>query len=165
MPYPSGFNDFDLRYKLRIMLYPDAPGSRAIYGGAMKRSGILNGQLAGALARLGHTDLIVVCDVGLPIPPGPEVVDLAFSFGIPQFEPILTGLLDELVIEAATAATEIATQNPECYQFLRSRLASLRYVSHEDLKRMTQQARLVVRTGEATPFANVILQCGVPFSP
>jgi D-ribose pyranose/furanose isomerase RbsD len=45
----------------------------------MKRGGILNAQLAGALARLGHTDTLVVCDAGLPIPPGSEVVDLAVT--------------------------------------------------------------------------------------
>ena len=36
----------------------------------MRRGGILNAQLAGALAQLGHTDTLVVCDAGLPIPPG-----------------------------------------------------------------------------------------------
>ena len=50
----------------------------------MKRSGIINGRLAGSLASLGHTDHVVVCDAGLPIPPGPEVVDLALRFGVPQ---------------------------------------------------------------------------------
>jgi D-ribose pyranase len=51
----------------------------------MRCGGLLNAQLAGALARLGHTDTLVVCDAGLPIPHGPETVDLAFQFGIPAF--------------------------------------------------------------------------------
>jgi D-ribose pyranase len=49
----------------------------------------------------------VVCDAGLPIPPGPEVVDLAFRFGVPTFETVLSGLLEELVVEGATAAEEV----------------------------------------------------------
>jgi D-ribose pyranase len=73
----------------------------------VKRSGIINSNLAGYLARLGHTDLVVVCDAGLPIPPGPAVVDLAFRFGVPSFETVLLGLLEELEIEGATAAEEI----------------------------------------------------------
>ncbi len=59
----------------------------------MKRDGVLNAQLAGALARVGHTDTVAVCDAGLPIPPGPQVVDLAFQLGVPDFETILLGLL------------------------------------------------------------------------
>ena len=60
----------------------------------MKRDGIINAQLAYEIARLGHTDLVVVCDAGLPIPEGPAVVDLAFCLGVPSFGTVLSGLLD-----------------------------------------------------------------------
>ena len=129
----------------------------------MKRDGILNGQLAGALARLGHTDTVVVCDAGLPIPPGPEVVDLAFRFGVPAFETVLLGLLEELVIEGAAAAEEVKSNNPVCHELLISQFPQIGLVPHEELKLMVGGARLVVRTGEATPYSNVILRCGVPF--
>ena len=128
----------------------------------MKRDGLINAELAAALASLGHTDLIVVCDAGLPIPPGPAVVDLAFRFGVPTFETVLTGLLDELVIEGATAAEEVE-RNPRTYELLKTRLPHLGLVPHEELKRIVARAKLVVRTGEATPYSNVILRCGVPF--
>lgn len=129
----------------------------------MKRDGIINAQLAGGLARLGHTDSLVICDAGLPIPPGPEVVDLAFRFGVPGFETVLTGLLEELVVEGATAAEEVEDQSPDMHQLLRSRFPELELVSHEELKRRVAGAKLVIRTGEATPYSNVILRCGVPF--
>jgi D-ribose pyranase len=128
----------------------------------MKREGIINARLAGALAGLGHTDHVVVCDAGLPIPPGPEVVDLAFRFGVPSFETVLSGLLEELVVEGATAAEEVE-RNPSSYEFLTTRLPDLGFVPHEELKRMLPGAKLVIRTGEATPYSNVILRCGVPF--
>jgi D-ribose pyranase len=128
----------------------------------MKRDGIINAELAGALAALGHTDLVVVCDAGLPIPPGPSVADLAFRFGVPSFETVLTGLLEELVIEGATAAEEVE-RNPRSYELLKTRLPDLGLVPHEELKRIVARAKLVVRTGEATPYSNVILRCGVPF--
>lgn len=129
----------------------------------MKKNGILNAQLAYSIARLGHTDLLVVCDAGLPIPSGPEVVDLAFQLGVPSFEVVLLGLLDELVIESATAAWEVEEQNSVICELLKSRFPDLDLTSHEDFKRLTARAKLVVRTGEATPYSNVILRCGVPF--
>jgi D-ribose pyranase len=129
----------------------------------MRRGGILNAQLAGALARLGHTDTLVVCDAGLPIPPVPEVVDLAFKLGVPAFETVLSGILEELVIEDAIAAEEIETQNPRSHDLVKAPLPDLRLVPHEELKRMVAGAKLVVRTGEATPYSNVVLSCGVPF--
>ena len=128
----------------------------------MKRGGIINAPLAGALAALGHTDLVVVCDAGLPIPSGPEVIDLAFRFGVPPFETVLSGLLEELVIEGATAAEEVE-ETPGVQELLRSRFPGLELVPHERLKQMASGAKLVVRTGEATPYSNVILRCGVPF--
>jgi D-ribose pyranase len=57
----------------------------------MKRGVIINANLAGAIGRLGHTDLVVASDAGQPIPPGPAVVDLAFQFGVPAFETVLSG--------------------------------------------------------------------------
>ncbi len=128
----------------------------------MRRGGIINANLLGAMGRLGHTDLVVVCDAGLPIPPGPAVVDLAFRFGVPSFEEVLTGLLDELLIEGAIAAEEVE-ENPATRELLRSRFPDLGLISHEELKRMVAGAKLVVRTGEATPYSNVMLRCGVPF--
>ena len=128
----------------------------------MKREGIINARLAGALAGLGHTDHVMVCDAGLPIPPGPEVVDLAFRYGVPSFEVVLSGLLEELVVEGATAAEE-AERNPRSYELLTRSLPDLGFVPHEQLKRMVAGAKLVIRTGEATPYSNVILRCGVPF--
>jgi D-ribose pyranase len=128
----------------------------------MKREGIINASLLGYMGRLGHTDLLVVCDAGLPIPSGPAVVDLAFRFGVPAFEEVLSGLLEELVIEGAIAAEEV-NQNRVTEQLLKSRFPDLGLVWHEELKRMVAGAKLVVRTGEATPYSNVILRCGVPF--
>ncbi len=129
----------------------------------MKRGDIINARLAGELARLGHTDLVVVCDAGLPIPPGPAVADLAFRLGVPRFETVLSGLLEELVVEGATAAEE-TRENPEVAGVLRDLLPDLGLVPHHELKRMSANAKLVVRTGEATPpYANVILRCGVAF--
>ncbi|MEU2599754.1 D-ribose pyranase [Streptomyces hirsutus] len=129
----------------------------------MRKGGILNRHLGGALAELGHTDRVLVCDAGMPIPDGPRVVDLAFRAGVPSFAEVLEGLLAELVIEGATAATEIRQANPAAADLLAGHFPALDLVPHERLKELTAGARLVVRTGEARPYANVLLRCGVFF--
>ncbi|MEU0779989.1 D-ribose pyranase [Streptomyces sp. NPDC006173] len=129
----------------------------------MKRAGILNRHLAGALAELGHGDGVLVCDAGMPIPAGPRVVDLAFRAGVPSFAEVLDGLLAELVVEGGTAAREVREANPAAAELLEARVPGLELVGHEELKSLSAGARLVVRTGEARPYANVLLRCGVFF--
>ncbi|MCK8431530.1 D-ribose pyranase [Streptomyces sp. D2-8] len=129
----------------------------------MKKTGILNRHLAGALAELGHGDGVLVCDAGMPIPDGPRVVDLAFRAGVPAFAEVLDGLLAELVVEGATAAQELREANPEASSLLEGHFPGLDLVAHERLKELSAGARLVVRTGEARPYANVLLRCGVFF--
>lgn len=130
----------------------------------MKKAGILNRHLSGALAELGHGDGVLICDAGMPIPPGPRVVDLAFVAGVPSFAEVLGGLLAELAVEGATAAAEIREANPEAARLLESSFpGGLVLVAHEELKTLSAGARLVVRTGEARPYANVLLRCGVFF--
>ncbi|WP_405803375.1 D-ribose pyranase [Streptomyces sp. NBC_01187] len=132
----------------------------------MKKTGVLNRHLAGALAELGHTDQVVVCDSGLPIPygcDGPKVVDLSLVAGEPRFTAVVDALLSELKIDGALAACEVSDGNLRVAEFLTGRFQDLELVAHEELKKRVERARLVVRTGEATPYANVILRCGVPF--
>ena len=90
-------------------------------------------------------------------------MDLAFRFGVPAFETVLSGLLEELVVEGTIAAEEVGAQNPSSHELLKTRLPDLTLVPHEDLKRMVAGAKLVVRPCEATPYSNVILRCGMPF--
>lgn len=139
----------------------------------MKRSGILNPALSRALASMGHTDSIVVCDAGLPIPDGPERIDLAVRPGLPAFHDVLAAIAAELQIEHALIADEFAQASPglhrETVVLLEAREAGqgapirLETARHADLKQAVRAARAVVRTGECTPFANVILYSGVPF--
>lgn len=132
----------------------------------MRSGGIVNAQLARVIAELRHTDLIVIADSGLPVAGGgPEVVDLAVVYGMPSFETVFRAVVGEIVVEAGVAATEIADANPACWDLLRETLAvDVELVPHEEFKARTAAARAVVRTGEATPYANVLLRCGVPFA-
>ena len=129
----------------------------------MKRKGILNRELAGIFAKLGHTDQIVIADCGLPIPSGVPCIDLSYKLGEPSFLTILQTVLDDLVVEKAIAAEEVVTGSPDVYKELTGLLTELEMVSHEQFKQLTAKAKVIIRTGETTPYANVILQSGVVF--
>ncbi|MFL6079186.1 MAG: D-ribose pyranase [Ornithinibacter sp.] len=130
----------------------------------MKRSGLLHAQLLGHLARLGHTDLVVISDRGLPLPPGAPVVDLALVPGVVDLPTVLDAVLGEVVVQAHTIASEAAGGPfPAWLDERADALGRRRVVTHDDLKAMLPGIRLAVRTGEETPYANVVLECGVPF--
>lgn len=129
----------------------------------MKKQGILNRELAGRFAKLGHTDQIVIADCGLPIPDGVPCIDLAYKLGEPSFTTILDVVLDDLVVEAAIVAEEVIVHNETIAKELTANLTNISYVSHEQFKALTKAAKLIIRTGETTPYANVILQSGVIF--
>ena len=138
----------------------------------MKKSGLLHPELSHVIATLGHTDTLVIADAGLPIPDGVLRIDLAYTAGQPPFLSVLEAVLAELEVEDATLALETQTLTPKAfYKKVLGRLEGLpkvkkqgvHFISHEDFKIQTLQAKAVVRTGEFTPYANVILQSGVVF--
>jgi len=131
----------------------------------MKKIGILNQSLSAVIAGLGHLDQLVVADAGLPIPAGPERIDLALKEGLPGFAETLQVILEEVQVEMAVVAEEMISTSPQIYQLIAAMLADIpiETVPHEEFKLRTGEARAVVRTGEFTPYANVILISGVVF--
>ena len=131
----------------------------------MKKSGILNHHLAGVIAAMGHTDLLVVADAGLPVPPGVPCVDLAVTAGLPPFLDVVRAVAAELQVEALTVADELLARDDGLPAALRALFpaAAVHHLPHDDFKRLTAAARAVVRTGECTPYHNVILTAGVTF--
>lgn len=132
---------------------------------SVKKNGILNSHIASVLAELGHTDTIVIADCGLPIPSGVKRIDLSLKLGVPSFLETLNTIIQDMEVEAATLATEIQGKNPDINKSIEDLLAGkeLTYVSHEQFKELTKEAKVVIRTGEASPYANIILQAGVIF--
>ena len=121
----------------------------------------INPALSRVISETGHTDLIVVTDAGLPIPPGAERIDLAYRPGAPEFFDVLDTVLAEMVVEGATVSAEVAEVSPHVLEKLRDRLPGIEIelVPHVEFKSRTQQAR----AGEFTPYANVILHAGVAY--
>ena len=131
----------------------------------MKKRGILNAKLAGCIAALGHMDLFMIGDAGMPIPPGVPVVDLVVTAGVPTFKQVVDAVLDEAVVEGYTIAEEIQDKNQELLAYIREKLpeAEETMITHAQLKAMSKDVRFAVRTGEFTPYPNIILRAGVAF--
>ena len=131
----------------------------------MKKNGILHAQLIGLIAALGHKDTFMVGDAGMPIPKGVPVVDLALCGGVPTFRQTMDAILAETESEAYTIAEEIDEKNPELLAYIHKKLpdAEEEKIPHADLKKMSAECRFAVRTGEFTPYPNIILRAGVAF--
>lgn len=141
----------------------------------MKRKGILNSDISRVLSYMGHTDRICIGDCGLPIPEETERIDLALKFGQPTFMDVLREVAGDMKIEKIVLAEEIKEKNPEMLKEINNFFESLEtgcetgcnmeieFVSHVELKKMTKECRAVIRTGETTPYANIILQSGCIF--
>lgn len=131
----------------------------------MKKIGILNCEISNVIASMGHGDLIVIADAGLPIPSSTKRIDLALEKNLPTFLDTVRVILKELQVEEAFIASEMKERNPGIREKLLALLGNVpvREISHEELKKMTQSAKAVIRTGEFSPYANVILKGGVVF--
>jgi D-ribose pyranase len=131
----------------------------------MKKIGIINQPISALIAGLGHTDKIVIADAGLPIPLGVPRIDLALNQGLPSFIDVLEAVLQEMLVEKAIIATEISMYNPKIESSIYILLNDIpiENISHEEFKNQTRSARAVIRTGEFTPYANIILFSGVVF--
>ena len=131
----------------------------------MKKTTLLNSNVSSVIASMGHKDTLIIGDCGLPIPRNTERIDLALRKGVPSFLDTLDTVLTELCVERAILAEEIKTDSPQMHMDILSRLKniSIDYVSHEELKHQMKDARAVIRTGECTSFANIILVSGVTF--
>lgn len=134
----------------------------------MKRQGILNSDISRVLSYMGHTDRICIGDCGLPIPDEVERIDLALKFGVPTFMDTLKVVAEDMKIEKIVLAEEIKTQNPQVLSEVEALFAGqnieVEFVSHVELKAQTNECKAVIRTGETTPYANIILQSGCIFA-
>ena len=134
----------------------------------MKKNGILNSDISNVLSRMGHTDTICIGDCGLPIPDEVERIDLALCFGEPTFMRTLEIVAGDMKVEKIVLAEEIKSQNPtvlaEIEKLFAGQNIEVEFVSHTELKERTYDCKAVIRTGETTPYANIILQSGCIFA-
>ncbi|OON40289.1 D-ribose pyranase [Izhakiella australiensis] len=139
----------------------------------MKKGSLLQADISALIARMGHTDTLVIADAGLPIPAGPQRIDLALTQGVPGFLQVVEQITTEMQVERVTLAHEICQHNEEIHRQLlaliddlqqrQGNTISIEYISHESFKQQSRQSLGVVRSGECTPYANILLHAGVTF--
>ena len=133
----------------------------------MKKSALLNSEISYEIAKIGHTQTITIADAGLPIPKNVKRIDLAVAKQIPSFLQVLDAVLTEMKAEKIILAEEINKKSPELKEQIIKRFqqnqVAVEYVKHEQFKKLTEDSVVIVRTGETTSYANIILMSGVTF--
>ncbi|MCG8448796.1 MAG: RbsD/FucU family protein [Pirellulales bacterium] len=127
----------------------------------MLRQGILNPQLLDLLARVRHTNTLVVADRGFPFSPQIETVDISLVDDIPTVRQVLAALRENFVIGSAKMAEEFQRKNGEAvYNEYAELLApvEIEFEPHLEFKRRVPQAIGLIRTGDTTQYGNIILE-------
>lgn len=131
----------------------------------MKKGVLLNHPISSVIAGMGHTDELVIADAGLPIPASTQRIDLALTENMPTVLDTLRTILQELQVEKAVVAKEISTVSPQILDNIKELLGDvpIETMPHEDFKKRTAGAKAVIRTGDFSAYANIILISGVVF--
>ena len=147
----------------------------------MKTTGILNSDLIKTMARMGHGDLLVITDRGFPFPlhDSTETIDLSVSKNLPRFLDVVKPIVGDFEIEEVIIANETKKVSPDVHKALldivgrkknKGNDIRIKYIPHEKFKDLVlhgaergEPVACFVKTGEFTPYANVILVSSVPF--
>lgn len=131
----------------------------------MKKTALLNSEIVTVISKMGHTDMLAIGDCGLPIPNETKRIDLALIKNLPTFIDTLKSVLIELQVEEVIIAEETKNISPQLMEDIVKEIGEVKitFISHEDLKGTLKECKAVIRTGEQTPYANIILKSGVVF--
>lgn len=131
----------------------------------MKKTGVMNSNISRVIADMGHMDWLGIGDAGTPVPKDTEKIDLSVRPGLPSFIDVLKEVLVELEVQKIYVAEEIKTENPEQLEEIKKVLPNVKieFIPHSQLKNDLSSSKAFIRTGEETPYSNVILESGVIF--
>ena len=129
----------------------------------MLKTGILNPAINSLLSRIRHTNTLVISDRGFPFWPHIETVDISLIDDIPRVLDVLQALTRNFVIAQAFMAEEFLSVNqPATKDAFTEALngTPILYEPHVVFKRRVPQAIGLIRTGDTTQYANLILESG-----
>jgi D-ribose pyranase len=131
----------------------------------MKKTGLLNSSISEVISRMGHTDTIAIGECSLPIPDGPQRIDIALIKNVPTFIDTLKAVLTELNIDEVIIASEMEESSPAIFEAIKKEIGDVRltFITHEGFKERIKRCKAVIRTGEHTSYANIILKSGTIF--
>ncbi len=126
----------------------------------MLKNGILNPAINSLISRIRHTNMLVISDRGFPFWPTIETVDLSLIDGIPTVLQVLNAIRPNFVIGEIYMAEQFNQVNTQatCQQFAEAMHdIDVHFEEHDDLKLRVPQAIGLIRTGDTTQYANMIL--------
>lgn len=131
----------------------------------MKKTSVINSDISRVIAQMGHFDKLAIGDAGMPVPNETEKIDLAVTKQIPSFMDVLNNVLEELEVQRIFLAEEIKTHNPEMLAAIQKRLPEMpiTFIPHSEMKQDLKDCKAFIRTGEMTPYSNILLESGVVF--
>ena len=153
----------------------------------MRKNGTLNPLLIKIISQLGHTESLLIANASLPIPQHVYCVDVSLCVGVPSLLQTLEVIMQELVIESTIIAKEVALHHSNIYESMRilfghqddgiftkekifgteTKVSGIgkkgEIVAHGEFKQLCDECRFAIRTGECTPYANIILVGGNSF--
>ncbi|AST84583.1 D-ribose pyranase [Latilactobacillus sakei] len=131
----------------------------------MRKTKVINTQISSVISDMGHFDTLSIGDAGMPVPAGTKKIDVAIENGVPSFIQVLTNILSELEVQKVYLANEIKTANPEQLAAIKALIGEtpIEFIDHSQMKQDLNKAKAFVRTGEMTPYSNIILESGVVF--
>ena len=127
----------------------------------MLKRGILNPHILSLIARVRHTNTLVIADRGFPYWPMIETVDISLTDDIPAVLDVLRALRDNFQIGAAFMAEEFVGENDRGTQQAYADAVSptkIQFEPHDEFKRRVPGAIGLIRTGDTTQYGNIILE-------
>ncbi|WP_300712022.1 D-ribose pyranase [uncultured Brachyspira sp.] len=132
----------------------------------MKKSGIINTNISKVLSYMRHTDLLCISDLGLPFPNNVDYIDISLKYGVPSFIDVLKEVYNDMKIERIILSEEIKMNNNKVHKQILDLFyddVDIDYISHNNFKKIILDCKAVIRTGENTPYSNIILQSACIF--
>lgn len=127
----------------------------------MLKNGVLNPHLLSLLARVRHTNTLVIADRGFPFWPEIETVDISLVDDVPQVLDVVRALRPNFVVGAAWMAEEFLSANGEATQRAYAQALdglTIQFEPHVEFKHRVPQAIGLIRTGDTTQYGNLILE-------
>jgi D-ribose pyranase len=127
----------------------------------MLKTGILNPALLELVARVRHTNTLVIADRGFPFWPQIETIDISLVDDVPTVLQVIDALRANFAIGRVWAAQEFLARNDGAQQHeLRRRFEGiqLEFEPHVEFKRRVPHALGLIRTGDSIPYSNLIIE-------
>lgn len=129
----------------------------------MKEIGIINRDIAAAISKQGHTDLLMIVDAGFAIPNGVEVIDISLGVNRPTVPEVLAELKNVFSVEKIVMANETKNVSPTLFANISKAFGDgviIETVDNSSIREMSKNAKTIIRTGDFTAYGNVILVSG-----